>query len=589
VQPAASVDAPEGFAHRLHEKAISLTSMDRRLRWLTVLAIAQIAVVALMILVRDVPWPSVGLGEDPLAHEEASIPVPVLVVVMVELVLAWSYVLAGALHAHGLLRFGMLLVYSIGMLLLVAATAEGNGTLIVLGGLLAAWVVTPVLWLRDRRHLKRRVERHHRHRLKLPTFLFCVLITAAIYLSAPLSGARPDDLGGVIGIQLVGLELLIAPVLFLAGSDFAEWGEVLAGRVAHVAGRLARDRGLAALAGLAAVLVLVEVVVAAGPRGVGVSVLAMLPSLLLTAAFGAFAIRRHAHPQVPFWPVVLAALLQLAWVYTLAFAANGRGAQDPEAFRDPVVVTGIMRDLAPWAMGIALLVLGGAGLLIQRGGRVASSGLYVAAVACAFLELGPDTWVRGLLGVAISDASIPQPSVSGVQVTVALATLAVAVLVARGGSRLATPLRLLLTLLVATQVIRWLFDLYTGAIELSGHFTIAQAVVLVLAMCWDVAMSGETVTNVHGHHVPRHSRVLLYFGYTILVATTVLYFTSRHALESGHRLHSLIENDTWPQYGLLFLGLPLLLTFFFLNLGAWRRRLLAREVETVDRSELADG
>jgi hypothetical protein len=313
----------------------------------------------------------------------------------------------------------------------------------------------------------------------------------------------------------------------------------------------------------------------------------MVPTLALTGVVGVLAIRRRAHAHVPFWPVVLAGLLQLAWVYAVGLAAAGRAGQHVEQLEDPAALVGTMRGLIPWASGVALAVLGGAVLLVLRGGRLASSGLYVAAVAAAFLELGPDALIRSMLGVSLTDASIPQPSLSGAQVVVALATLAVAALVVRGTPRLVTPLRLLLTLLAATQVLRWLFDLYTGAMELSGHFTIAQAVILVLAMCWDVAMSGETVTNVHGHHVPRHSRVLLYFGYTVLVATTVLYFTSRRAVEGGDRLHSLIENDTWPQYGLLFLGLPLLLTFFLLNLGAWRQRLREREVETVDRSELA--
>ncbi|HEX4213470.1 MAG TPA: hypothetical protein VIA06_09125 [Candidatus Dormibacteraeota bacterium] len=121
---------------------------------------------------------------------------------------------------------------------------------------------------------------------------------------------------------------------------------------------------------------------------------------------------------------------------------------------------------------------------------------------------------------------------------------------------------------------------------MSDRFTAAQAVVLVLATLWDVAMSGENVTNVKGKHNPAMP------GCWSTSATRRWWSppssTSRPASASPGTAPSppLIENDALAQNGLLFLGLPLLITFFFLNLGAWLRRQRGPEVETVDRTEI---
>jgi hypothetical protein len=113
-------------------------------------------------------------------------------------------------------------------------------------------------------------------------------------------------------------------------------------------------------------------------------------------------------------------------------------------------------------------------------------------------------------------------------------------------------------------------------------------VVLVVAMLWDVLMSGESFTNTGGFAVPRHTRVLMYLGYTLVVVTTVLFLSSVQ-VQGGGSAGQAFESDIWPQVGIAALGPPLLITFFVVNLAAWRRaRPLSRPdgLDEVDRSVL---
>lgn len=578
----------EGLAHHLREKAISLNSMERPLRWLTVLALVQIVVAALLIALRQAPWPPVRLGGDGLGGGGSTEAPAVAVAFTVWLlIVGWSYVLAGALHAHGALRLLVVAVYSVFALTLALADHTA-GVRVVLCALVVVWALSLGLWLLDRHYQRKGSDRHHRHRLKPLTFVCYFALTAICFLAGPLTGTGIGELGYLVSFELLVLEVVATPVLFLAGTDFAEWGGVAAGQLARVATPLIRDRGLALVALAAAVLALVQLAVTAGLRGSVLAIGADLPSLVMAAAFGWFAIRREAGHEVAFWPLLVVALLQLAEVYAAAIVAILGHNLDPEAagLAEERVLIQVQYQLLPWSTAMCLAVLAGAMLLLRRGGKAASAGLFIAVAGAWFLELYPDRWLRPLLSIGPLD-NVPQQTLGGAQAAAALVllVLAGAVLARRRG--LVTPMRLLLVLVLGIEVLRWMFDLYRGAMAVSDRFTAAQAVVLVLATLWDVAMSGENVTNVKGRHVPRHARVLIYFGYTTLVVATVLYFASRFTVRGHVPVPSLIENDALAQNGLLFLGLPLLITFFFLNLGAWLRDQRGPEVETVDRTELS--
>lgn len=730
-----------GLSHTFFEKLIEVRSMDRGQLTLTMLAMAAVVVAVLLLTVRDLPWPEVLVGFGQGGSTSQSLPLPILVGCGVFLVLAWSYILVGALHAHLALRAVALVCYTVALIPLPVVASNpvaALGTLLLVG---TVWTMAIALWAVDRFHYHRSLpSRHHRARLKVSTFLFFLVVTATLYLLGALGGARSGNFGAFIALQLAAIQFVLIPMLYLAGTDFAEWSEVVAGRIGTV-GAVVGPRVLGLLVAVASVLILVERVsfyhiTFSNLKAVGFLMAPALISLLLMAGFGWVAVRRGASTRVPFWSLVVAclvgycALLGGAFLTTLmpapakaekppdyvtyshpekpAFTLEYRNGWkvrsveqqggepatffegiDPSGLPVRVVVLAVdgaqaggtsllssrgaavlggpvqvvgetvrqgqwdVQDFtlhaegtdyqgAAWTRGegnqrwlvagVAPLIAGGeyqpvfermleswqpraqeapaggsgeqqhaasageqsggegsvntfpyvytlapflwlpvllvAALLIWRGGMAATGGLFIASAGIFHLFYGLNYLFALFIGHPMPRYVFPA-TMQGVTGAIALLALlyVLFLLVTRRMGRAGPPLRLVLVLLLGLVGLRILYDVVFAQALSASRLSLAQALVLLLALMWDVAMSGEHLTNQHGRHVPRHSRVLMYFGYTILVATAVLFFSS---LRGG--AHSAFESDMWPQLGILLMGLPLLLTFFIVNVGAWLRR-----------------
>jgi hypothetical protein len=184
---------------------------------------------------------------------------------------------------------------------------------------------------------------------------------------------------------------------------------------------------------------------------------------------------------------------------------------------------------------------------------------------------------------AMDSTRIPGLNLSGIQLLVATATiLLLAWLVAtRRLNQDWEPLvEIFLVLMVGLTVVGWMYQLYSVSTDIGGRFTVAQAVVILIALTWDVVMTGGQVTAVRGHRFPRHARILLYFGYVMLVSAAVLYFSSFRMQASGARVASQFESDYWPQSGLLGLGVPMLIALFMIKASAWLKKSAARAGRT---------
>lgn len=121
-------------------------------------------------------------------------------------------------------------------------------------------------------------------------------------------------------------------------------------------------------------------------------------------------------------------------------------------------------------------------------------------------------------------------------------------------------LRLVLTLLLGLVGVEFLaIAVFGTVVEAAAEFTATQALLLLVALLWDVAMSGATATNRGGRHLPRHTRVLLYFGYTMLVACWILFVES---LRGEPWVLTPFDSEQLPQLGIEIMGLPLLVTLF---------------------------
>lgn len=246
--------------------------------------------------------------------------------------------------------------------------------------------------------------------------------------------------------------------------------------------------------------------------------------------------------------------------------------------------TGITLSIALPAV-LALLI--GLSLLWRgrrRPGTAAMVGLF--AVVFALILLG--YLLQRLARLAALPGAPVGFSLPGLQIAVACGTLAAVGWLAlrrvlgRRRSPAATSLprtRQLLALLlafnVALQIVVAFVSLYDQTLQVT--FTALQAVILIVGMTWDLLMSGEQVTNRDDPSFPRHARLLLYFGYSMMVATAVLYFSSQTFVHpAAQSVAPFFEDDQWPQEGLLFLGAPLVVTLFVLNLSRWWRSLPGR-------------
>src|SRR5258708_40352674 len=92
----------ESFRELARERLISIRTMDRRLRLVVGAAVAQLLVAAIMVALRGADIPRI-IG-DVTDNEESTIPIATFVVAPSFVVVAWTFALAGALHAHWALR-----------------------------------------------------------------------------------------------------------------------------------------------------------------------------------------------------------------------------------------------------------------------------------------------------------------------------------------------------------------------------------------------------------------------------------------------------------------------------------------------------
>src|SRR5260221_9145638 len=138
------------FRDVLRERLISVRTMDPRLRLFVGAAVAQLLVAAIMVALRGANMPRI-LG-DVTDGQESNVPVATFVVATSFVVIAWTFVLAGALHAHWAVRVLAVGLFSWSLLLerdVPAETTWGALAAAVLLGLIVA--ITLLTIVRDRK------------------------------------------------------------------------------------------------------------------------------------------------------------------------------------------------------------------------------------------------------------------------------------------------------------------------------------------------------------------------------------------------------------------------------------------------------
>ena len=230
--------------------------------------------------------------------------------------------------------------------------------------------------------------------------------------------------------------------------------------------------------------------------------------------------------------------------------------------RDSTLLVGLVPLVLGIVVGLPLALRGR-----RRPGPVAVAGLFLfvaGLVPFAFT-------LRDLAAaVGISSVNVPQLDYFGLQGVVALfSVVAVVWLVASGQMvRKAALFRGLLILNGSLQIVSWLGELSASHGAQAGQLTSVSVDLVVLAFLWDLIMSGKEITNRDSPTFPRSSRVLLYLGYTVLLATSALYFASETYEVSGGRVPTFSDASTFSQAGLVILGTGLLVTLFLMGRDA---------------------
>ncbi len=110
--------------------------------------------------------------------------------------------------------------------------------------------------------------------------------------------------------------------------------------------------------------------------------------------------------------------------------------------------------------------------------------------------------------------------------------------------------------------------IYGYATETGAKVSWTEAAILFIALSWDILFSGHHITNREGWLFPRQSKVLLFFGYATLTATSVLFWTS---IQDAPQLKTIIERGSDPEHfvqlGIAVLGPSLLICLSILRLG----------------------
>ena len=141
------------------------------------------------------------------------------------------------------------------------------------------------------------------------------------------------------------------------------------------------------------------------------------------------------------------------------------------------------------------------------------------------------------------------------------------------------PMLLLLLMNLGILLLQWLdgfvYEWLRGTAE-SG--VIAAAVIVFVAILWDILMSGDDITNVDGKLFPRRSRVSLFFAYVMLaVAVVVFWGTMQGTEEYMETARSLADTDQLVELGIKILGPTTLLTLLVLRWGRWNAQRMAAE------------
>lgn len=547
--------------------------------------VAQLLVAAILVLARNEHLPTIQ--SDHFAHTTATMPILVFVACVVFSSAAWGLMLAGAFRAGWQIRVAVVGLFLWAMLSEHDVLDHVSATAVLICCLLLAVIVATgvATWFPESASGHRDVPngeptgQWRTGRRLLPPLL--MLAVGAVYLtawSANKSAGHVDVFTDDMADQLARIQYILVPVLVLAGSEFGNWSDFVTHRAVHRIRSLTREWLFGGIVVIAAGAILWNGVRASMANNGGdvapELLLALVVAVLVAVLYFVAKPRDNGPDHVPFAGLAVLAVLDSTVGY---ITERQLGHSDP-LLDDKVygvsatfwIVSAVVAVTAlvvlrgrlpgPWVAGGCLVVVVGAvdGLtgLDEMGSVVHPFGLRSSGSAAHLVTNAPYLGLEGLKSVAATAAIAV--------VVYALAT--------RSLHRLIVPVSLLITVTVSLELLTWIDLLFGKTTDTTGRVALFAAVVLVMALVWELAASGNGLTNLHSRQFPRESRVMLYGGYILLVSAAVLFFSSLHDAESATLLASQFDAEQWVREGILFLGAPIVIVLFLVGLQRWRRR-----------------
>ncbi|HEX4218778.1 MAG TPA: hypothetical protein VHZ02_10445 [Acidimicrobiales bacterium] len=568
----------------MRARLLRLDTLRPETKLLLAAVVAQLVVAALLVLVRNTHLASIQ--SDNFAHTTATIPILVFVASVVFCSVAWGLILAGAFRADWGIRLAVIAIFMWALwtehgVLGNVGRADAIACYLVVALILAIGVAS---WFPESAGGHWAVadaepggQWRTRRRLVPPLLMVCV---GALYLIAWLanrSAGHVDVFTDGLAQQLADIQFFLIPLLVLAGSEFGSWSDFIIDRAVRRVRASIHQWLFGGLVLVASGLILWNGLRSSMPDNGG----DVAPELLLAAVVAAVVVVlfRVARPRgnwprhIPFVVLAVIALVDSTVGY---IAEQQLGHADP-LFADKVYgVSATFWIVAAIVTLIALIVL-----------RHRLSGFWTVA-GCLIVVIGTIDGLTALdeMGTVVHPFGLnssgsaghlvtnaPYLGVEGLKAVAAMATIAVVLyaLGTRAFRRLMVPISLLITLTVGLELLTWIDLLFGKTTDTAGRVALFAAVVLVLVLVWELASSGEGLTNLHSSGFPRESRVMLYGGYVLLVSAAVLFYSSLHDAKSATLLHSQFDAEEWVRDGILFLGVPLVITLFLIGLKRWQQ------------------
>jgi hypothetical protein len=577
-------------------RRIRLKGLRLPLKLVICLAIAQIALVAVLLAVHSVPQPLVSSAVLDQAGGTYAVPLAVFVVMALSVAVGYWFALAGALRVRTRVGVPIIALATWALADAPVATLRAAGAGIgphraewqlrwaQLGVLAVLWMW--VIWRAAAKRYGRAetsgassegqpkagpVGQPWHSRLftgAMAVILAYYVLEFAIWGAYARAGRAATGTGFLLddlGVQAVLLPAFLVLVVLLGSTDLLEWGEITARAVAS----RARPRSvLLIVTPLTALAMIVNVV-----RLDGSNVLPELVTVGIPATILALVIRLA--PGYGRWSDDVrsrAVLVGAIGIFAYTTVLPDITSAGVSALGWPPRLDVRVYSLVSIPVSLAILT---AILWVLARGRASTAeqrvtGLFLAMVTMLVTIAA----IPAFLTAARLPALFPQHHfglVSGMRLVASLSVLAwvIRLAVRRQVRAAAKPMANAFLLLAGLQAVAWLLDLLTEISALGALSVLLLAGLFFLTVMWGFITSGGQLTGPDSNtpRYPQDGRVLLVVSYTLAANAVLLYLGSLRVAGTGAIAAGYLTADFVSPAGLGILGSSLVVAAYIVRMS----------------------